>query len=145
LEIGQVSSQTERLLSQRPLKTACQEVARLLREKRRYFWVGVYLRRGEIMERLAFAGPLPPCDVFPLGVGGVGWVGLHGRPRIIRDAKKDPRSTLFPDVRSEVVVPILKNGVPVGAIEVQSDQPGYFGEEDMRLLTTVAEQISRVL
>jgi putative methionine-R-sulfoxide reductase with GAF domain len=144
MEIGQLTAHIERLLSQKPLKTACQEVARLLREKRRYFWVGVYLRRGEVMERLAFAGPLPPCDVYPLVVGGVGWVGLHGRPRIIQNTGRALGST-FPEARSEMVVPILKGGATVGAIEVKSDQPGYFGEGDIRLLTMVAEQISRVL
>ena len=48
----------------------------------------------------------------------------------------------LPLTRSEMALPILIKGEVIGALDVQSDEPNAFGDEDVAVLTTLAAQIS---
>lgn len=48
----------------------------------------------------------------------------------------------LPNTRSEMALPLVIKGRVVGALDVQSDQPGAFTDEDVSALTTLAAQIS---
>lgn len=48
----------------------------------------------------------------------------------------------LPMTRSEMALPLIIKGQVVGALDVQSNQPGAFNEEDVAALTTLAAQIS---
>lgn len=48
----------------------------------------------------------------------------------------------LPLTRSEMALPLIIKGRVVGALDVQSNQPNAFNEEDVRALTTLAAQIS---
>lgn len=48
----------------------------------------------------------------------------------------------LPLTRSEMALPLLVKGEIVGALDVQSNQPNAFNEEDIQVLTTLAAQIA---
>lgn len=48
----------------------------------------------------------------------------------------------LPNTRSEMAVPLKLKGRVVGALDVQSNQPNAFDEDDVNVLTTLAGQIS---
>src|SRR5690606_5446760 len=48
----------------------------------------------------------------------------------------------LPNTRSEMALPLIIKGKVVGALDVQSNQPNAFIEEDVTVLTTLAAQIS---
>jgi putative methionine-R-sulfoxide reductase with GAF domain len=61
-------------------------------------------------------------------------------PQVVRDVTRD--ADYFADVsgtRSEMVVPLLENGDPVGAIDFQCEEPDAFGLDDVAVGETLAE------
>ena len=57
--------------------------------------------------------------------------------------RPDPRYlACFPSTRSEIVVPIHLDGRVVGEIDIDSDRPAAFGDDDRAFLERVAELIA---
>jgi len=80
--------------------------------------------------------------------GIVGYVVSRGEPRIALDVGKDAvhfKNPYLPDTRSEMALPIIAQGIVIGALDVQSIQEAAFKEEDIRILQTVADQVGSVL
>jgi GAF domain-containing protein/CheY-like chemotaxis protein len=83
----------------------------------------------------------------PVGSASViGQVTQTGEPSIALDTadanvvhKPNP---YLPLTRSELALPLIVKGRIVGALDVQSNQPNAFGEEDLQALETLAAQIS---
>ena len=79
-----------------------------------------------------------------LGEGFTGWVGLHGTPLLVPDANADPRGSTIPgtdDVdESMVVVPMRYDDVVVGVITLSKLGLNQFTEDDLQLLTILADQ-----
>ncbi len=51
----------------------------------------------------------------------------------------------LPDTRSEMAIPLASRERVVGALDVQSNQPGAFTGEDVAILTSLAEQVAVAL
>ena len=65
------------------------------------------------------------------------------RPRSSTTSNADPRYlACFPSTRSEIVVPIAHEGRVVGEIDIDSDRPAAFGEDDRALLERVASIVA---
>ncbi len=79
-----------------------------------------------------------------LGVGFTGWVGEHRAPLRVDDAQSDPRGMTIPgtdDVdESMLVVPMLHDGVLVGVITLSKLGLRQFDDDDLRLLSILADQ-----
>ncbi len=79
--------------------------------------------------------------------GIIGWVAAHAEPLIVQDVLNDTRYRPGPDAetihtRSELAVPLVVGQRVVGVLDVQSEQIGTFGEEDLFLLKTLGAQIA---
>jgi GAF domain-containing protein len=48
----------------------------------------------------------------------------------------------LPDTRSEMALPLRARGEMIGVLDVQSVQPGAFGQEDIQVLQTLADQVA---
>ncbi|HXG47073.1 MAG TPA: GAF domain-containing protein [Methylomirabilota bacterium] len=81
-----------------------------------------------------------------VGEGLTGWVARTGKPARVGDVTKDPRYIMVRrDVRSELAVPLEIEGVVHGVLNVDSDRPDAFTEEDQSLLEALAVQAARVI
>lgn len=75
----------------------------------------------------------------------VGYVTSRGEPRIARDVGAD--SVFFnnpdlPETRSETALPLRVRGHVIGALDIQSTQTDAFSQEDISVLSTLADQIA---
>lgn len=77
--------------------------------------------------------------------GIVGYVTSTGEPRIALDVGADAVYFDNPDLpmtRSESALPLKISGKIVGALDVQSTEPNAFTNDDIEVLTTLADQVS---
>ena len=109
-----------------------------------YSWVGIYLVEGDDLVLGPWQGPQATEHVrIPVGQGVCGAAAATGRTEVVDDVNADPRYlACFPSTRSEIVVPIAHEGRIVGEIDIDSDRPAAFGEEDRAFLERIALQIS---
>jgi GAF domain-containing protein len=124
-----------------PLATAVQ----VLQEGfEHYSWVGIYLVEGDDLVLGPWQGPEATEHVrIPVGQGVCGAAAASGVTEIVDDVNADPRYlSCFPSTRSEIVVPIARDGEVVGEIDIDSDRPAAFGEDDRSFLERVAELLA---
>lgn len=115
-------------------------VALLRRERPRYNWVGVYLLENDELVLGPYVGKPTPHTRIPLNKGICGAAASTGRTVIVNDVNADPRYLACSlETRSEIVVPIVRAGHVLGEIDIDSDTPAAFTEEDRKLLEAVAE------
>ena len=115
-------------------------VVRLLQSERpRYTWVGFYLMHGADELRVGpFAGKPTPHTRIPLNQGICGAAASSGETLIVDDVKSDPRYLACSlETRSEIVVPLKREGQVLGEIDIDSDRPAAFTESDRQLLEEV--------
>src|SRR5579859_6211973 len=121
-------------------------VALLQRERPHYNWVGIYLLEKDVLVLGPFVGKPTPHTRIPLHQGICGAAASTGRTVIVDDVNADPRylaCSLEP--RSEIVVPIVRDGQVLGEIDIDSDIPAAFTEDDRSLLEQVAEILAQKL
>jgi GAF domain-containing protein len=123
------------------------EVVSLLRRERpHYHWVGIYLLRERELVLGPYVGKPTPHTRIPLHKGICGAAASTGQTIIVDDVNADPRYLACSvETRSEIVVPILREGHVLGEIDIDSDQPAAFSDDDRRLLETVAGILAETL
>lgn len=109
-----------------------------------YTWLGIYLVRGKELVLGPWRGPEATEHVrIAVGDGICGAAAASGRTEIVDDVQADERYlACFPSTRSEIVVPISYEGRVVGEIDIDSDAPAAFAEDDRVFLEAVAEQLA---
>jgi sigma-B regulation protein RsbU (phosphoserine phosphatase) len=76
-----------------------------------------------------------------LGEGLVGYAALHKEPVLVPDVSQDPRYIpLVPDVRSELVIPMLQKDRCIGVFDLESPELDAFSKRDVEILTLLASQ-----
>jgi GAF domain-containing protein len=105
-----------------------------------YTWAGVYFVEGEELVLGPWQGPEATEHVrIGIGQGICGAAAATGRTEVVDDVAADPRYlACFPSTRSEIVVPISYDGRVVGEIDIDSDEPAAFDDEDRAFLERVA-------
>lgn len=79
------------------------------------------------------------------GASMIGWATANRKPRIALDVGAEAvrfNNPYLPKTRSEMALPILSRGIPVGALTVQSDQPNAFDADDITILTSIADSLA---
>jgi sigma-B regulation protein RsbU (phosphoserine phosphatase) len=75
------------------------------------------------------------------GGGIVGWVAKNAKPVIVGDVSKDDRYLNARDkTRSEIVIPLVASGRVAGVLNLESDMPDAFSEDDIELIRTFGSQ-----
>jgi len=77
--------------------------------------------------------------------GLVGYVTSTGRPRVALDTGADAiffNNPDLPETRSEITLPLRAGEETIGALDVQSIEPDAFNQEDIQILSTLADQVS---
>lgn len=78
-------------------------------------------------------------------VGIIGFVTAQGQPRLALDVGKDAFFFDNPDLpltRSEIGIPLKVREQVIGALDAQSTQPSAFTQDDVEVLTTLADQVA---
>jgi L-methionine (R)-S-oxide reductase len=125
-----------------------QAVVELLHDRfDHYSWVGIYLVDGDDLVLGPWKGPQATEHMrIPVGEGICGAAASSGETEIVDDVNADPRYlSCFVSTRSEIVVPISHEGRVIGEIDIDSDVPAAFGEDDRGFLKRVAETVAPLL
>jgi len=97
---------------------------------------------GELELKFAVRyGDEPGEKRMTLGQGLVGWAAQHKEPVLVSDVSQDARYVdLVPDVRSELVIPMLIKDRCIGVFDLESPELDAFTKEHQELLTLLASQ-----
>jgi len=93
-------------------------------------WAGFYLLESEILVLGPFQGK-PACIEIPLGKGVCGTAAVRNSTQLVPDVHAFPGHIACDSAsRSEIVVPIRKNGAVWGVLDIDSPELGRFSPED---------------
>ncbi len=129
------------------------ETVELVVDRFGYYHAGIFLieERGEFAVLQAATGDagrqmLEAGHKLKVGeVGIVGFVTKHGIPRITTDVGEDAvhfNNPYLPSTRSEMALPLKISNRLIGALDVQSDEPTAFAEDDITILQILADQLA---
>jgi GAF domain-containing protein/HAMP domain-containing protein len=132
------------------------ETVRLISERFGFYHAGVFLvddaHEYAVLQAASSEGGRRMLERgHKLAVGRVGMVGYvtgTGEPRIALDVGEDAVHFVNPDLpetRSEMALPLHVRGEVIGALDVQSTEPGAFSDEDVSTLQTMADQLAVAL
>jgi GAF domain-containing protein len=112
-----------------------------------YDWVGIYLLGDDKKLHLGpFRGEPSPHTVIPIDKGICGAAVREGQTIIVPDVNADPRFLACSlSIRSEIVVPIIKDGRILGEIDIDSDTPDAFHDADRRMLEAIAAHLAAIM
>ena len=117
-----------------------QTVTLLERARPHYNWVGIYLLEGNELVLGPYVGKPTPHTRIPLNKGICGAAASSGQTLIVDEVGADPRYLACSlETKSEIVVPIIREGRVLGEIDIDSNRPAAFTEDDRTLLESVAE------
>lgn len=125
------------------------EICELLQSNINYYdWVGFYFA-NEVERTLhlrAFAGEPTDHTVIPFGKGICGQVAVSNTNFVVPDVKaQDNYIACSIYVKSEIVIPLFKDGKNIGQIDIDSHVVDPFSAEDERFLEWVNEEVAEIL
>ncbi|MCI4322740.1 MAG: GAF domain-containing protein [Thermoplasmata archaeon] len=124
---------------------ALTEICRYLRrEFPHYHWLGIYRLEGSELVLDAWDGDAPTEHVrIPVDKGLCGQAVREGQTVLVSDVRSAPEYlSCFLDTRSEIVVPIRRDGQVIGEIDADGLTVGAYDASDDRFLTEVARKIA---
>lgn len=117
-------------------------VCAALKEQFNWFWVGFYLVKQDELVLGPFQGPVACTRIQKArGVCGTAWA--EAKTLIVPDVDQFPGHIACSSLsRSEIVLPILKDGVVIGVLDVDSEHLNHFDEEDQKGLEKIIQMIA---
>ncbi len=107
-----------------------------------YDWTGFYLLNGDTLEVGPYIGPETPHKRIPLNEGLCGAAASEKKSIVVDDVNADPRFLACSlTTRSEIVVPLMDGETCLGEIDIDSNKPYYFSDDDRKMLEAVAEVV----
>jgi len=106
----------------------------------KYSWIGIYIVSGNNLVLGPWKGKQATEHVkIPIGSGVCGSAAKSGKTELVPDVSKDVRFiSCFVSTRSEIVVPVKKKGDIIGEIDIDSDFPNAFDNNDVVFLEKIA-------
>jgi len=120
-----------------------QRLADLIREHFDRRWVGLYEVTAREVANLAWSGPAPPAHPrFPCDKGLTGVAIAERRAVVSNDVANDPRYlTALESTGSELIVPVVGDGVVRGTLDVEDARTGAFTAADVEQFEAVAAEL----
>ena len=109
-----------------------------------YSWIGIYIVEGNNL----ILGPWNGLEAtehvkIPIGKGICGSAAATGKTEVIADVNDDNRYlSCFVSTKSEIVVPIKKDGKIIAEIDIDSDKRDAFSIEDEEFLEKIADMLA---
>lgn len=112
-------------------------IAAALKEQFGWFWVGFYLVKSEVLVLGPFQGPVA-CTRIQKGKGVCGASWLQKETLIVPDVEEFPGHIACAAAsRSEIVLPLFKDGEVIGVLDVDSEYLSHFDEVDAKYLKEI--------
>jgi len=116
-------------------------VAAALKQTFNFFWVGFYIVKDDMLVLAPFQGPIA-CTRIRYGKGVCGMAWKEAATQIVPDVDLFPgHIACNSDSKSEIVVPVIRDGKVVAVLDIDSDELNSFDETDAVYL----EKICRLL
>lgn len=152
-QLEAVSSVARTIASVQDINTLLPAITKLVSQQFGFYHVGIFLldqqNQNVVLRAANSSGGLQmlsrqhslPLDSHSI----VGYSTLRGEPRIALDVGTDSvyfNNPDLPDTRSEMAIPLRVGGEVIGSMDVQSTEKNAFSQEDIDVLTTLADQIA---
>jgi L-methionine (R)-S-oxide reductase len=116
-------------------------VAAALRQQFGWWWVGFYRVDGDELVLGPFQGPVA-CTRIRRGRGVCGSAWERAETLVVPDVDLFPGHIACSSLsRSEIVVPVIRNGRVVAVLDVDSELPAHFDDTDRQWLEAVADRL----
>lgn len=113
-----------------------------LKEQFGWFWVGFYLVKSDELVLGPFQGPVA-CTRIKKGRGVCGTSWAEAKTLIVPDVEAFPGHIACSSLsKSEIVVPVIRNGQVIGVLDVDADQLDQFDETDQRFLEEIVASLN---
>lgn len=140
----------------RDLDTLLNIAADLIRERSKYYHVGIYLADGsaEFVYLKAASGTdaeLMMVKNHKLQIGKAGLIGnvlRTGRAYIASNTGRNAvhfENPILPETRSEITLPLRSHNITIGALDIHSNSPSAFEESDTQTLQILADQLAAAI
>ena len=127
-----------------PLCSNLANVAAVLWEMNSINWAGFYIADGETLYLGPFQGK-PACTKIPFGKGVCGTAAGRRETVVVDDVDIFPgHIACSAESRSEIVVPVLKDGKTVAVIDIDAPILSRFGEKEKAELEKISALLSHV-
>ena len=116
-------------------------ISAALKEQFNWWWVGFYWVINDELVLGPFQGPVA-CTRIQRAKGVCGSSWEQAKTLIVPDVEAFPGHIACSSAsKSEIVIPIFKNGHVIGVLDVDSDELNSFDETDAQYLTQILELI----
>ena len=143
--ITAVQSVSQTVSSSLELEQIFQTVVETLQNTFGYNYVSIYLLDGEILRLGAQIGYTPGMvyTEIPITSGILGRAVRNAKTEFIPDVRREPGFLrASQEVESEICVPLLKEGLVMGALNIESKRGHPLTETDVTILTSFAGQVA---
>ncbi len=152
-QLQAISDTTKAIASARSLVALLPRIVNVVSERFKFYHVGIFLtdeaNQFAILSAANSEGGkrmLARGHRLEVGMQGiVGYVTGSGTPRIALDIGADAvffNNPDLPETHSEMAIPLVIERRIIGALDIQSKQSNAFTQEDVEVLSTLADQIS---
>lgn len=102
-------------------------------------WTGFYILKDGLLEVGPYIGSETPHTKIELNSGICGAAVSQKKTIVVDDVNADPRFLACSiSTKSEIVVPMMDGDDVVGEIDIDSNQPAFFTDDDKVMLEEVA-------
>lgn len=116
-------------------------VAAMLHETFGFWWTGFYRVEGQELVLGPFQGPMA-CTRIKKGRGVCGTAWAEAQTQVVPDVDQFPGHIACSSAsRSEIVVPIFKEGEVIAVLDIDSAQLNTFDQTDRHYLEQVVEML----
>lgn len=152
-QLEAASTVARKIAEIRDLQVLLSDVVHSIAEQFDFYHAGIFLlddnRQSAVLQAASSEGGKKMLEIgHRLGVGQTGIVGYvtgRGRPRVALDTGTDAvffNNPHLPLTHSEMALPLVVRGRVIGAIDIQSEKVNAFGEGDIEIMQTVADQLA---
>jgi len=142
--------------SSHSLSELLEKAAALIQERFALYHTGIFLLDSNLEFAVLTASPTEAgkqmlANDYRLRIGEAGIVGrvaFTEEARITLDTSVDGTSfnnPYLPDTRSEMALPLKVENRMIGVLDVQSDQPQAFNEDDIAIMQILADQLATAI
>ncbi len=147
LAIGEIS---KIINSEQKLNVLLPLIARLVSERFDCYHVGIFFidstRKYAVLQASNSIGGQAMLErgfKIKVGEGGiVGAVAETGEPRISPNSGPETQTPELPGTRSEAAIPLRARDTVIGILDIQSDKPAFFAQDDINMFDILADQIA---